>query len=150
MLPPPVAAKRLLEAARSDGGQVTVFVVLISVAVLMFGGLVLDGGLALAAKVRALGEAQEAARQGAQALDLTAYRANGTLRLLPAQARDLAARHVAATGDTGTVVATPNEVTVTVTARSSTQLLRVVGIHSLMVSASGSAHPVRNSDPPAP
>ncbi|MGP3769754.1 hypothetical protein ACTWJ8_02885 [Streptomyces sp. SDT5-1] len=123
----------------------TVFVVLVSVAVLMFGGLVLDGGLALAAKARAIGEAQEAARQGAQALDLTAYRANGALRLLPEQARALAERHVAATGDSGTAVATADEVTVTVTARSSTQLLRVVGIQSLTVSASGSAHPVRNS-----
>ncbi|MEB8338044.1 pilus assembly protein TadG-related protein [Streptomyces endophyticus] len=144
MTPSPLSAVRPCKTMRRDEGQATVFVVLITVAVLMFAGLVLDGGLALAAKVRAIGEAQEAARRGAQALDLSAYRADGTLRLIPDQARDLAQRHLAATGDTGTVTATGDTVTVRVSARSSAQLLRVVGIQSFTVSASGSAHPVRN------
>lgn len=145
MMPSSPSDARRRKAIRRDDGQATVFVVLITVTVLMFAGLVLDGGLALAAKVRAIGEAQEAARRGAQALDLAAYRAHGTLRLIPDHARDLAQHHLAATGDASTVTATSETVTVTVTARSSTQLLRVVGIQSFKVSASGSAHPVRNT-----
>ena len=49
-------------------------------------GLVLDGGLTLAARERALGEAQEAARAGAQAVNLATYRQDGDLVLDPAQA----------------------------------------------------------------
>ena len=40
--------RRLRCPACSDGGQITVFVVVITAAAVMFTGLVLDGGLALA------------------------------------------------------------------------------------------------------
>jgi hypothetical protein len=129
---------------------VTAFVVAFAAAVVMFAGLVLDGGLGLAAKVRALGEAQQAARAGAQALDLVAYRRDGTVRLIPAKARTLALRYLASTGDTGTVTATPDTVTVVVTARQHTQLLKLVGLHTLTVTGTGSAHPVRGVDAPEP
>ena len=69
--------------ARDERGRVTAFVVVITTACLLFAGLVLDGGLALAAKTKAIGQAQEAARAGAQALDLATYRANGKARLDP-------------------------------------------------------------------
>ncbi|WP_052397832.1 hypothetical protein [Streptomyces sp. NRRL F-5123] len=126
----------------------TAFIVVFTAAVVMFAGLVLDGGLALAAKVRALGEAQEAARAGAQALDLAAYRRDGTVRLVPAQARALALRYLATTGDEGKVNATAETVTVTVTARQHTQLLNLAGLHTLTVTATGSAHPVRGINAP--
>ncbi|GAA1895058.1 TadE/TadG family type IV pilus assembly protein [Streptantibioticus ferralitis] len=141
---------RLRTLPADDGGQVTAFLVIIVVAVIMFAGLVLDGGLALAAKVRAIGEAQEAARAGAQALDLAAYRAHGTVRLVPHQARALASRFLASTGDTGTVTATANTVTVTVTAHQHPQLLGLLGIGSLTVTGSGTAHPVHGIDAPQP
>src|SRR6266496_3713638 len=89
------ALRRLRE---DQSGRVTAFVVIMVTAILLFAGLVLDGGLALAAKVRALGEAQEAARAGAQEIDLAAYRADGTLRLAPQQASAAARNYLAATG----------------------------------------------------
>ncbi|MFF1676113.1 hypothetical protein ACFVYG_08780 [Streptomyces sp. NPDC058256] len=143
-----VCASRLRVLRRAQEGQVTVFVVVLAVAVVMFAGLVLDGGLALAAKIRAVGEAQEAARQGAQALDLAAYRADGTLRLVPDLARAQAQDYLASTGDSGAVTVTADTVTVTVTAHQSTQLLGVIGLRSLTVTASGSAHPVRGVNAP--
>lgn len=133
-----------------DDGQVTAFLVIITATVVMFAGLVLDAGLALAAKVRAIGEAQEAARAGAQALDLAAYRAHGTVRLLPDQARIRATDYLASTGDSGTVSVTANTVTVTVTTHQRTQLLGLIGIGSLTVVGSGSAHPTRGIDAPEP
>lgn len=135
---------------RDDGGQVTAFIVIFTAAVVMFAGLVLDGGLALSAKVRAIDEAQEAARAGAQALDLAAYRRDGAVRLVPGQARALAKRYLAATGDTGTVAVTGDTVTVTVTAHQRTQLLTVVGLRTLTVTGTGSAHPVRGINAPEP
>nr|WP_208406420.1 hypothetical protein [Amycolatopsis granulosa] len=106
-------------------------------------GLSLDGGLALAAKVRANGQAESAARAGAQAIDLTAYRNNGTLRLVPAQAIARAQAHLAAEGAAGTVTISGDTVTVTVTGSQPTQLLGLIGISSLSVHGQGSAHPQR-------
>ncbi|MFJ9179415.1 hypothetical protein [Streptomyces sp. NPDC102360] len=143
---------RLRGLAQRDEGQVTVFVAVVAVAVVMFAGLVLDGGLALAAKVRAIGEAQEAARQGAQALDLAAYRLDGTVRLVPEEARAGAKGYLASTGGaaSGTVTVTEDTVAVTVTERQPTQLLGLVGVQGLTVTATGSAHPVRDVGPAAP
>ncbi|SEP53403.1 TadE/TadG family type IV pilus assembly protein [Amycolatopsis saalfeldensis] len=134
------ALRRLRE---DQSGRVTAFVVIIVTAVLLFAGLVLDGGLALAAKVRALGEAQEAARAGAQEIDLAAYRANGTLRLEPQQASAAARKYLAAAGHTGTVSVAGNTVHVTVTVSQPTQLLPLIGIGSIAVTAAGQAQPQR-------
>ncbi len=139
---------RLRRLAGDENGQVTVFVVILAVAIVMFAGLIVDGGLALAAKVRAIGEAQEAARAGAQALDLVAYRNSGTVRLVPAQARTLARTYLASTNDTGTVSVTGDTVTVTVTAHQQTQLLGLLGLDSLTVTSTGSAHPARGITAP--
>ncbi|MFT7837734.1 hypothetical protein Q5530_16490 [Saccharothrix sp. BKS2] len=121
----------------------TSFVVVLTTGVLALAGLTLDGGLALAAAVRATGQAEAAARAGAQAVDLTAYRGSGTLRVMPDQAVTAARAHLAAEGVTGTVTVSGDTVTVTVTASQPTQLLGLVGIGSLRVHGQGSAHPQR-------
>jgi hypothetical protein len=136
--------RRALQRLRADQeGRVTAFVVIMVTAILLFAGIVLDGGLALATKVRALGEAQEAARAGAQEIDLAAYRADGTLRLAPQQASAAARNYLAATGHTGTVSVAGNTVNVTVTVNQSTQLLNVIGLDSITVTATGQAQPQR-------
>jgi hypothetical protein len=131
-------ARRLRE---DQNGQVTAFVVILVMAVLLFSGLVLDGGLALAAKVRAIGEAQEAARSGAQEIDLVAYRADGTLRLIQQQASTAAHNYLTAAGHTGTVSIEGNTVTVSVTIHQPTQLLGLIGIGSIAVTGTGKAQP---------
>jgi hypothetical protein len=122
---------------------VSAFVVVLTLGVLALAGLTLDGGLALAAHVRAHGQAEAAARAGAQVIDLTAYRGSGTVRLVPAQAAANAYAHLAAEGATGRVTVSGDTVTVTVTATQNTQLLGLVGIDTLRVHAHGSAHPQR-------
>ena len=128
-----------------DSGRVTAFTVVITMAVLLFAGLVLDGGLALAAKVRAVGHAQEAARAGAQAIDLTAYRATGTLRLDPDRAAALVRRYLTGSHATGAeaVTVAGDTVTVTISTSQSTRLLGLVGIGSISVTGTGTAHPDR-------
>ena len=128
---------------RADDGRVTAFVVVLTTGILALAGLTLDGGLALAAKVKANGQAEAAARAGAQAIDLTAYRTNGTLRLMPAQAVVDAQSYLATVGASGTVTIAGDTVTVTVTASQHTQLLGMVGIAALPVHGRGSAHPQR-------
>lgn len=126
-----------------DEGRVSAFVVTLLVAILALAGLTLDGGLALTAKIRASGQAEAAARAGAQALDLGAYRATGAVRLVPAQATAQARSYLATVRATGTVTVTGDTVTVTVTATHPTQLLGLVGISTLSVHGSASAHPQR-------
>ncbi|SFK89155.1 hypothetical protein SAMN05421835_14212 [Amycolatopsis sacchari] len=128
---------------RADEGRVSAFVVVLVSAILALAGLTLDGGLALAAKVRANGQAESAARAGAQAIDLNAYRSSGTLRLVPAQAIAMAQSHLAAEGAVGSVAISGDTVIVTITAAQPTQLLGLVGINSLSVHGQGSAHPQR-------
>jgi hypothetical protein len=122
---------------------VTAFVVVLTIGILALAGLTLDGGLALAAKVKANGEAEAAARAGAQAIDLNAYRNTGALQLVPALAVADAQSYLATVGAAGTVTVLGDTVTVTITASQHTQLLGMVGISSLTVHGTGSAHPQR-------
>lgn len=126
---------------RAAEGRTSAFVLALTAGLLILTGLVLDGGLALATKVRATGQAESAARAGAQAVDLAAYRADGDLRLLPAQAVADAQAHLAAQGAAGTATVTEDVVTVTVTASRNTHLLWLVGITSLPVQSRASASP---------
>ena len=128
---------------RADEGRVTAFVVVLTNGILALAGLTLDGGLALSAKVKANGQAEAAARAGAQAIDLAAYRGTGTLQLVPAQAIADARSYLATVGASGTVTVSGDTVTVTITASQNTQLLGLVGISSLTVHGNGSAHPQR-------
>lgn len=124
-----------------EEGRVSVFVTMLALGFLILGGLVLDGGLALAAKIQAIGEAEEAARVGAQEIDLTAYRIDGTVSILPDQASAAAHQYLEATGHTGSVIVTGNHVEVSVTVTYRTQVLHTIGIGSLTATGHGHAEP---------
>ena len=130
-------------ATSRDEGQVTAFVTVFMIGLLAVAGLVLDGGLALSTKIRALDTAQAAARIGAQQLDVVTYRTGGTERLDPVRAATAAQAFVAGAGLHGEVTATATTVTVTVHAQSRTQLLNLIGVSALPVSATATATPVR-------
>ena len=126
-----------------DSGQITAFAVLLCIVLIAVAGLVLDAGIAISAKVRALDVAQSAARAGAQQLDLVAYRTHGVAHLDPARATAAARRWLATAAVAGDATATATTVTVTVRADSRTQILRVVGVNTLHVSATASATAVQ-------
>ncbi len=125
----------------------TAFLVALTTSLLALAGLVLDGGLALATKVQAAGVAEAAARAGAQAIDLSAYRRDNRLTLAPDQAASRAHAHLSAAGVDGKVTVSGNTVTVVVTASQRTQLLGLVGISSISVQATGHASPHRGVAP---
>ena len=122
-----------------EDGMVTAFVVIFTLALLAMAGLVLDGGLALAAKVHAIDDAQAAARAGAQAIDIPLYRSTGTITLDPAQAVADAQGFLAAAGEHGSASVAGETVTVNVTITQPTQILSIVGVDQLTVSGTGSA-----------
>jgi hypothetical protein len=130
-----------------DSGQVTAMVVVMIAALILLAGLVLDGGLVLAARQNALTLAQEAARAGAQGIDLSEYRQDGTLVLLPARAEADARAYLAAAGSSGTVEVSGDTVTVTVAVTQPMQILSIAGLHSVTVHATASAVPDRGNVP---
>jgi Flp pilus assembly protein TadG len=134
----PWRSRRLV---RDERGQVSAFLVVLLPACLLCVGLVVEGGHGLAAKTRAIGQAQEAARAGAQELDLDTYRATGQVRLNPAHARTAAQTYLRAVGTTGTVTITATTVHVTVTSTVPTELLDLAGIDQLTVTGDGQAQP---------
>lgn len=110
----------------------------------------MDGGLTLSARLRALNDAQAAARAAAQALDLAAYRQDGRVVLDPSRARALALAHLAAAGDTGEVTVAGDRVTVAARRTQPMQVFTLVGISSQTVTATASAVAQRGAAAPEP
>ena len=123
----------------TESGMVSAFVVIFTLALVLVAGLVLDGGLALAAKVQAIDDAQAAARAGAQAIDIPTYRASGQITLDPAQAIADAQHYLAAAGQVATVSVNGEQVTLTVTVIQATQILSLAGVSHLTETATGTA-----------
>jgi Flp pilus assembly protein TadG len=126
---------------RQDDGSWTVFTAIVLGMLMLFAGVSLDLGAALDAKVRALHAASEAARMGAQKLDIPALH-SGQIRVLnPDQAKAAAQRFLASSGATGNVTATTTSVTVYATARQHTWILPIVGIDTVAMTADATASP---------
>ena len=126
-----------------EGGQVTAFIVVIVVAVIALGGLVIDGGNTLAAKRRAIDDADGAARAGAQALDPARYRTAGSVAPVTAEAQQAAQQYLTRTGHSGQARVEGDRIIVTVVIDQPTTLLRIVGVRSLTVTGTGAAHLVQ-------
>jgi len=124
-------------------GQVTPFVVVFCLALVLVAGLVLDGGSLLTAKREAIAVAEQAARAAAQAVDTAALRAEGTQRLDPREATAAARRYLAATPFDGDVRVDGAEVTVTVTRDEPLRLLTLAGLRSSAVTGTATARAVR-------
>jgi hypothetical protein len=128
----------------ADRGSITAPTALLTLAVLVFAGLVLDGGLAVAAQTDAVTTAQAAARAGARELDLAALRTTGAIHLDPPAARTAATGWLARAGLPGTVTVTGDTVTVAVTTASRTQLLPLLGIQQIPITATATAVAVQS------
>ena len=134
-----IGTVRLRSRLRDEEGMVTAFVVIFTFALLLLAGLVIDGGLTLAARVQAIDEAQAAARAGAQAINIPLFRSTGEIVLDPAQANQAAESYLAATGHTGTVQVNGDDVDVTVSITQPMQVLGSGGVGSLTVTGHGTA-----------
>lgn len=130
-----------LRKLREDEGSLTLFTTIVLGMLMLFAAVSLDLGAALNAKVRALHTASEAARMGAQQLDIAALH-SGQIRVLnPAQSEAAAQRFLASSSATGTVTATTKSVTVYATARQHTWILPIVGIDTITMTADATASP---------
>jgi len=128
---------------RKEDGVTALFVVLITTALLAMAGLVIDGGYAMASNRRLTGQAEQAARIGADALNQDSLRDGGDPTVDPSKAVAAAQGYLSQVGapraqvdiDGGTV-------TVTIRSHSKTAILSAVGVTQLPTSGSASAESV--------
>ncbi len=140
----------LRQRVGADEGMVSAFLLATMIGLFAVAGLGLDPGEAYAAKIKAIGQAEEAARAGAQQIDLTTYRTTGTLQLDPVAAEQAAQRFLTAEGQAGIVTATVTRVSVSITTGYRTQLWHLAGVDTITVHATGTAVPRRGITGPDP
>jgi Flp pilus assembly protein TadG len=129
---------------------VTLFVVVLTAALLAMAGLVIDGGYALAARQEAGSVAEQAARAGADAISRESLNGNGPLHVDPAAATRAAQQYLATTGHDGQVRVAGDSVTVTVRISRKTAILSVVGIDDLSSTSTATARGLTGIDRPEP
>jgi Flp pilus assembly protein TadG len=89
--------------ATGQTGSISITVPLVALTVLVLVGFTFDAGNAITAHRRAVNLAEQAARAGAQHLDIAELRAHGQYRLDPPAAQAAAAAYLASTGTAGRV-----------------------------------------------
>ncbi len=109
----------------AEQGSVSAFVAVIALGLVMVAGLVYDGGQILAAQARARDLAANAARAGAQEIDLDALRTDGVPLLDPDRAANAAHTYLVRSGVDGQVVVDGTSVTVTATIHQNMRILPV-------------------------
>jgi Flp pilus assembly protein TadG len=133
---------------RGEEGAITVLVLLLSGALLATAGLVWDGGLAISGRQRAADLAEQAARAGADDLNLdtarnssTAGPHGGAAQFDTSRAGRDACRYLtlAAPKAECAVTVSPTTVTVSVTLHTRTALLGLIGLHSMVSRGRASA-----------
>ncbi len=117
--PAPVA----LPERASERGTVAIASMILALSVIAAAGLAIDGGRKLNALAEARDLADNAARAGAQEIDIDAYRSTGDPILDPGEAAAAANAYLAATGNSGVVSVAGDEITVTVTLTVDPKLL---------------------------
>jgi Flp pilus assembly protein TadG len=135
---------------RRDDGTVTLFVVVLMVALLAAVGLVVDGGGKIRALERADEAAREAARAGSQALDVPAAVRGETVAVNPAGASRAARAYLDATGVAGTVRVSGRLVSVSTSVTYTPVFLALLGVGPSTVTGAASARPVSTGDQEVP
>jgi Flp pilus assembly protein TadG len=130
-----------------DRGTIAIFTAIFAVFVILLAGLLVDGGLAIHARERAADIAEQAARAGADDIDLTALRQTGEPSVDTATACEKAHQLAAAYADQlqawGCAPST-DQVTVTITIKVELQLLNIVpGFHAFTMTSTATARPQR-------
>lgn len=121
-----------------ERGSITVFVLGVVVALVVVGGLVLDGGTIIAGHREADDEAAGAARAAAQAIAATA-RQTGALTIDAGVARTAAERYLLPYGHAPLVSVDGDQVTIRVAFPVTTQILSIVGVRHKTVTGTASA-----------
>ena len=139
-------------STRDEQGSATVFVIGFAIVLFLCAGLVIDGGLAINKRMRIADDAEQAARIGADSIDVNEFRRSETLRIDQQLARARISGYMADLGYGGgnwTADIGPDEVSVSVQDTSKTFILNLVNV-KFPVRASADAVPDTGQADPAP
>jgi Flp pilus assembly protein TadG len=128
----------------SERGAVSVLVIGIAIALFVMAGLVVDGGNAINARQKISDDVEQAARAGADQIDVLALRQSGVIVVLDARARTAARSYLARLGYDPSRIGVDvagNEVTVSAEDTISTQLLTLIGRNTFEVEGIATARP---------
>ncbi|MEV4110541.1 flp pilus-assembly TadE/G-like family protein [Nonomuraea sp. NPDC049695] len=130
----------------NERGSMSVFTVLFSVAVFLLAGLLVDGGAAINARLRAADVAEQAARAGADQIDVDHLRATGQTRLLGedqvcARADEIVAAQGGDDVTRGQCTVDQAQVTVTVSVRGEAFFLSAIGFPDFKMTGQAVAAP---------
>jgi len=104
----------VIHRANGEAGSVSALVAVVALGLVMIAGLAYDGGQIIAAQATARDLASNAARAGAQEIDLTELRDTGTPLLAADRAIASAEAYLARTGHSGRVTIDGTAITVAV------------------------------------
>ena len=134
-----MTSQRRRQQPDAERGAIGVFLVVLVPGLLLIIGLAVDGGAKVAATQRANAIADEAARAGGQALDVSAALA-GQVQVDPPAAIAAAQEYLDRTGVHGTVTVVDGDtLQVTTTISEPTTFLGLIGISTFTVEGSGTA-----------
>jgi hypothetical protein len=134
--------QRLTARLKADRGSATGWAIGTIVIGMLIVALVFDGAAAMTARATALDTAQQAARAGADQLDLALLREQGVVAIDPAAAQTTSEQWLHHANVEGKIDATPARVEVTVTVTQPTVLLATVGIPTFTMTATAAAQPL--------
>jgi hypothetical protein len=136
-----------IQAEPDRGSAIAAYFLVGVVALFALAGLVLDGGSALAARGQAADVAQQAARAGANALDVASLRTGGAGDLTAdvGRARAAAGAVLAAAGVDGEIEVAGSRVTVTTHVEKPTAILSLIGVDQVGGRATHSAVPLHGT-----
>jgi Flp pilus assembly protein TadG len=134
----------------ADGGSITLFAVVLFLAILVAVGLVADGGAKLRAARQASDTAEEAARAGAGLINRDrAYSRGGTFLIDQTAALQAARTYLTTHGVKGTVTPVGTEkMRVTVTISRPAPLLSLIGISTVSATKTATADLVQGISTP--
>jgi len=136
------------ERHRRERGSASIWAMLLTAgAFTVLLGLVVDGGRVIDARLESSRTAAQAARVAADTLSESSVR-SARDGVATAAAVDRAQAHLAEAQMTGTVRVEGNTVSVTVTGRSDTEILGVIGIESFPIRETQTARAITEEDLP--
>jgi hypothetical protein len=133
-----------MRAGGRERGSASIFVLGMSIVLMVCAGLVVDGGLAINARMRIADDAEQAARVGADAIDVQGLRDSGTVVIDPEAARVRASTYLQARGYSQgeyEVLPEAGRVVVTISDTFDTALLKLVNISKFDINARATSTP---------
>lgn len=145
------AVRRRGGRRRGERGSAAVFVIGMSLVLFVCAGLVVDGGLAINARMRVADDAEQAARVAADSIDVALLREGGSLVISQGTAEQRASAYLSGRGYNRNqyeidVADDGGSVEVSVQDTTGTSLLKLINIDTYEVNAGATAVPATEAE----